>query len=131
MKKNKELEEKDIAIDREMDFDCANGIQIVCYIETWFDTNKKFHVHTNAEEGTWVNMYAKYDPFKDTLSIECVLSSDSGTRPFSYSPTSAESVLIKYMITQKIWAEHKQTPREFCEAYLADVSEQQNKEVNK
>ena len=131
MKKNKELEEEDIAIDREMDFDCANGIQIVCYVETWFDINKKFNVHTNAEEGTWVNMYAKYDPFKDTLGIECVLSSDSGTQPFPYSPTSAESELIKRMITQKIWEENKQTPREFCEAYLADVNEQQNKEVSK
>lgn len=74
MKENMELERKDLVIDRDMEVDCDIGQQITCYIETWFDVDEKFRIRTNADEGTWLNMYGKYNPFADTLRIECVIT---------------------------------------------------------
>lgn len=125
MKENNELERKDIIIDRDMEVDCDEGTQITAYIETWFDVDKKFNVHTNGDEGTWLNMYAKYDPFKDTIRIECVVSRDDGDQDFEYSPTKSEADLIKEMITEKIKELHGQTPQEFCDEF----TEQSNIEM--
>ena len=57
MKDNLELERGDIVIDRDMDVDGDMGQEITVYIETWFDVDKKFGIHTDADEGTWLNMY--------------------------------------------------------------------------
>lgn len=122
MKENMELERSDLAIDRDMEVDCDIGQQITCYIETWFDTDKKFRVHTDADEGTWLNMYGKFDPFADTLRIECEISGDDFSDAFDYQPTAAESQLIKDMITVKIREVHGQTPKEFCDS-LCDTGQ--------
>ena len=115
MKDNLELERGDITIDREMDVDCDIGQEITVYIETWFDVDKKFGVHTSADEGTWLNMYGKFNPFEDTFRIECEISWENGSSYFDYEPTAAEAQLIKDMITEKIEEEYGQTPQEFCE----------------
>ena len=115
MKDNLELERGDIAIDRDMDVDCDIGQEITVYIETWFDVDKKFGVHTSADEGTWLNMYGKFNPFEDTFRIECEISWENGSSYFDYEPTPAEAQLIKDMITEKIKEEYDQTPQEFCE----------------
>ena len=115
MKDNLELEQGDIVIDRDMDVDCDIGQEITVYMETWFDVDKKFGVHTSGDEGTWLNMYGKFNPFEDSLRIECEISRDSGSSYFDYEPTAAESQLIKDMITEKIMEEYGQTPQEFCE----------------
>ena len=125
MKDNNVLERKDMVIERDMEVDCDEGTQITAYIETWFDVDKKFMVHTDADEGTWLNMYAKYNPFEDTLRIECVISSDDADQYFDYSPTKAESDLIKEMIAEKINELHGQTPQEFCDEF----TEQSNIEM--
>lgn len=117
MKRNHELESGDIAIDRDMEVDCDIGQQITVYIETWFDVDRKFQIHTDSDEGTWLNMYGKYDPYEDTLRIECVISSDDGDDCFDYEPTKAEARLIKDLITEKIREVHDQTPEEFCEEF--------------
>ena len=122
MKANNELEHKDIVIDRDMEVDCDEGTQITVYIETWFDTDKKFMVHTDGNEGTWLNMYAKYNPFEDTLRIECVISCEDGDQNFEYSPTKAESDLIKEMITERIKEVHGHTPQEFCNEFITDTN---------
>ena len=116
MKENMELERKDLVIDHDMEVDCDIGQQITCYIETWFDTDKKFRIKTDSENGTWLNMYGKYDPFADTLRIECVISGDDFSDEFDYQPTAAETQLIKDMITEKIREVHGQTPKEFCDS---------------
>ena len=115
MKDNLELERGDIAIDRDMDVDCDIGQEITVYIETWFDVDKKFGVHTSADEGTWLNMYGKFNPFEDTFRIECEICWENGSSYFDYEPTPAEAQLIKDMITEKIKEEYDQTPQEFCE----------------
>ena len=118
MKRNNELERTDLAVDRDMDVDCDIGQEITVYLETWFDVDKKFGTHVNSDENTWLNMYGKYNPFEDTLRIECEI--DSGGNPpneyFDYEPTESESQLIKAMITEKIREEYNQTPQEFCES---------------
>ena len=118
MKDNLELERNDIAIDSDMEVDGDIGQEITVYIETWFDVDKKFGVHTSADEGTWLNMYGKFNPFEDTLRIECEISRDDGSSYFDYEPTAAEAQLIKDMITEKIKEEYGQTPQEFCEEII-------------
>ena len=99
MKENNELEQKDIAVDSDMEVDCDIGQEITAYIETWFDADKKFGIDTASEDGTWLNMYAKYTPFADTLRIECEISRDSGSSYFA----------------EKLMQTHGRTPQEFCE----------------
>ena len=115
MKQNNEIERADIVIDRDMDVDSDTGHEITAYIETWFDVDKKFGIHTRADDGTWLNMYGKFNPFEDTLRIECEISRDSGSTYFDYEPTDAESHLLKDMITEKIQDVYGQTPQEFCQ----------------
>ena len=109
-----------LAVDRDMEVDCDIGHQITCYLETWFDVDKKFGLNIADEDGTWMNMYGKYNPFKDSLRIECEISRDDGSEYFDYTPTEAESALIKDMIAEKIREQWDQTPQEFCkEAFQA------------
>lgn len=115
MKENNELERTDIAVDSDMEVDCDIGQEITAYIETWFDVDKKFGINTASEDGTWLNMYAKYNPFADTLRIECEISRDSGSSYFYYEPTEAEAQLIKGMIAEKLMQGHGRTPQAFCE----------------
>ena len=117
MKENKELERSDIAIDREMEVDCDIGQEITAYIETWFDVDKKFNLQTGADEGTWLNMYGKYNPFADTLRIECEISRDDGSSYFDYEPSAGEAQLIKEMIAETMQKEYHRTPKEFCETF--------------
>lgn len=117
MTKNNELERKDIVVDRDMDVDCENATEITAYLETWFDVDKKFGANTKDDDDVWLNMYAKYNPFDDTLRIECEIDKPKGNKYFDYTPTEAEAKLIKDMIAEKIKAEYGQTPQEFCEQF--------------
>lgn len=119
MKENKELERADIAIDRDMEVDCDIGQEITVYIETWFDVDKKFSTHLNGDEGSWLNLYGKYNPFADTLRIECEIDTDDNTPNewFDYEPTENEAQLIKDMIAETMMAEYHLTPKEFCEEF--------------
>ena len=114
MKENNELERADLVIDRDMEADCDIGQEITVYIEAWFDADKKFGLNIADEDGTWLNLYGKYNPFEDTLRIECEISREDGSEYFDYTPTEAESKLIKDMIAEKIWGQWHQTPQEFC-----------------
>ena len=120
MKENNELERSNIAIDSDMEVDCDIGQEITAYIETWFDVDKKFGIDTASEGGTWLNMYAKYNPFADTLSIECEVSREKGSSYFDYEPTADEAKMLKDAITEKIQHTHGQTPQEFCEKFYGD-----------
>lgn len=120
MNEKNELERGDIAIDRDMDVDCDDATQITVYIETWFDVDKKFHLDINGEDGTWLNMYGKYNPFQDTLMIECEISRQDKSTCFDYEPTEAEASLIKEMITEKISEEYGKTPKEFCMEFWSE-----------
>ena len=116
MKKNLELERNDLVIDSDMEVDCDTGHQITVYIETWFDSAEKFAGFVDTSDIDWINMYGKYDPFADTLRIECEANyPDQRIVSFDYQPTEAEAKFIKEMITEKIREVYNQTPQEFCE----------------
>ena len=117
MTQNMELECSDLVIDRDMEVDCDTGEQITVYIESWFDVDRKFHINTASDNSTWLNMYGRYNPYWDTLMIECVISSEDAEDSFDYEPTAAEAHLIKSMIAEKILEVHNQTPTEFCEGF--------------
>ena len=104
-----------LEVDRDMEVDCDIGYQITCYLETWFDVDKKFGTNTAADDDKWLNLYAKYDPFADSLRLEFTVTTADSCEEGEYVPTNAEAQLIKDMITQKIREEYGQTPQEFCE----------------
>ena len=89
MKQNNERERNDIRIDRDMKVD-DDGRQITAYIEMWFDVDKKFGIHTANEDTTWLNLYAQYNPFEDTLRLFGEISREDGSESFEYTPTKAE-----------------------------------------
>lgn len=121
MKENKELERDDLCVDADMEVDCDIGQEITVYFESWFDVDRKFGTHILDEDGAWLNMYGKYNPFADTLRIECEISRNSGSEYFDYEPTAAETRLMKEMIAEKIIEEYRQTPQDFCNSFRDDA----------
>jgi len=115
MKENNELERTDIAVDSDMEVDCDIGQEITAYIETWFDVDKKFGTDTAADDDKWLNLYAKYDPFADTLRLEFTVTTADSCEEGEYMPTDAEAQLIKGMIAEKLMQGHGRTPQAFCE----------------
>ncbi len=113
MKENNELTRDDIAIDSDMQIDDDVEQEILVYIETWFDVDKKFRIDTASDDSAWLNMYGRYNPFEDSLRIECEISRQDGSSYFDYKPTKAEAQLIKNLITEKIREVYNQTPKEF------------------
>ena len=122
MKRNNELEAKDLRID-DLQVDDEWQQVIVAYMETWFDVDKKFHLDINSQDVTWLNMTVFFNPYKDTVSILCAIDSDEGCEDFYYEPTNSEAEFIKDMIAQKLQIECDQSPREFCEQYFDEVQE--------
>lgn len=112
MKKNKQLEFSDLRIDPELDID-FNTNEISVYLETWFDVDRKFDLHINDDDDTWLNMYARFNPFEDTLKIDCVIDSPNNHQSFEYKPTDDESTLIKNMIKDYIYIEYGENPKDF------------------
>lgn len=103
-----------------MEVDCDEGREIAVYIEAWFDVDKKFHIDTASDDDTWLNMYGRYNPFDDSLRIECEISRQESSSYFDYEPTKGEAQLIKDMIAEKIQEDYHQTPQEFCEDYYGE-----------
>ena len=117
MKENNELERSDIVVLRDMEIDDESGQEIIAYLETWFDVDKKFGTDTATDDEKWLNLYAKYNPFADTLRLEYFISKDAECEEGEYTPTEAEAALIKEMVTEKIQQEYGQSPQEFCNYY--------------
>lgn len=115
MRKNNVLTRDDISIDHDMQIDSDEGREIIAYVETWFDVDRKFHIDTASDDDTWLNMYGRYNPFNDSLRIECEISRQDNSSYFDYEPTKEEAQLIKDMIAEKLREDHNQTPQEFCE----------------
>lgn len=115
-----EFTKDELDVDRDMDIDCDIGQEILVYFECWFDVNKKFNLTIPHDENTWLNMYGRYNPYEDTLSIECEIDREDGSSYFDYIPTNNEVQLMKDLITAKIQEVYHQSPKEFCEDILDD-----------
>ena len=118
---NNQLESDDIRVDYEMDVDCDIGQEITCYIEIWFDVDSKFHINTDDDD-IWLNMYAKYNPFEDTLRVECEIDNGTDSQHFECVPTRAEAQLLKDKITEKIAEVYEMAPQELCDQFAEDSS---------
>lgn len=92
------------------------GSAVEVQLETWFDAGRKFGVDLSADDA-WLNLYARYDPFKDTLAMAYEVSTDEVSEMYDYQPTVSEAELIKDMIAEKIQELYNQTPQEFCLAF--------------
>ena len=122
MKENNELERSDIRVGDDMQVDCDIGQEITAYLETWFDVDRKFGTDTALDDDKWLNLYAKYNPFEDTLKLECIIDNgETKGEDFEYEPTEDEAKLIKEMITEKIRDDYGQTPQEFCLSVTEDM----------
>ena len=99
-----------LAVDRDMEVDCDIGHQITCYLETWFDVDKKFGTNTAADDDKWLNLYAKYDPFADTLRLEFTVTTADSCEEGEYMPTETEAQLVKDMIAEKLKRYLKEQP---------------------
>lgn len=119
MKQNGVFTKDDLAVDRDLQIDEDIGQEILVYFECWFDADKKFGIDT-SDENTWLNMYGCFNPYEDTLTIECEIDREDGSSYFDYIPTDAEEQLMKDLITEKIQEMYQQTPKEFCESVLDD-----------
>ncbi len=123
MTENWELERNDIEIDRELQVAYDNPYQIEAYLELWCNVREKFNIDFKEDE--LLDMYAFYNPFDDTVKSECIITygDERGTKTtFDYEPTDAEKQLIKEMITEKIKSEYGQTPQEFCNSEIEEMS---------
>lgn len=115
MKESNELTWADLNVDPEIEVNDKGELEV--YFEVWFDVDKKFSLHINDEDGTWLNMYAIWNVAEDNLRIECGISRPNSSTYFDYEPTSSEAALIKEMIREKCWQAHGCTPEE----YIADI----------
>ena len=121
MKENNELERSDIRVGDDMQVDCDIGQEITAYLETWFDVDRKFGTDTASDDDKWLNLYAKYNPFEDTLRLEYTVTTATAYEDGDYEPTEDEAKLIKEMITEKIRDKYGQTPQEFCLSVTEDI----------
>lgn len=71
--KNGEFSKGDLLVDPDMEVDLENGT-VTAYLETWFDVDEKFGIHTADEDHTWVNLYASYTPGTGAFQMEYVIS---------------------------------------------------------
>lgn len=118
MKDNYEWEENDLFIPRYMEVDSNIGQEITVYIGAWEDMREKFGIKTDNDMYIPIDMYAKFNPYADTLRIECKISAADNrlNMTFDYDATDAERKLIKMLVIDRIKAAYKQTPKEFCES---------------
>ena len=119
MNANGEFTKDDLAVDSDMEIDCDISQEILVYLECWLDADRKFGIDTSQNDA-WLNMYARYNPYEDTLTIECEIDRDDGSSYFDYFPTDAETQLMKDLITEKIQEVYHQSPKEFCESAFDD-----------
>ena len=127
MKENNQLEHSDLVVEPDMQVDCDIGKEIICSFEMWFNADKKFNIHTADSDGTWLNMYGRYNTYEDTLRIECVIDTDDEkpNQTFDYEPTSEEAKMIKELIIEKIRKEYGMTPEEFCEDKRKEIQNEE------
>lgn len=120
------LEKKDISIreDYDLDFEKQN---MLFPVETWFDVDKKFGVNTNGDEGSWVNLYATYNPCTGEIKIPYTVDTEDGTFGREYIPTDEERDLFRSLMEQFCEKRNKMTCRE---AYITAYAEHNEDEIS-
>ena len=112
------LERDDMSISEDYDLDFEEQNMLFPF-ETWFDVNKKFGVNTNSDEGSWVNLYATYNPCTGEIRIPYTVDTEDGTFGREYIPTDEERDLFQRLMEQSCEKRNKMTCREaYITAYV-------------
>lgn len=118
---NNELTRNDINIEPdniEVYFDDPKVISF--YIQTWFDVDKKFNINILDEDDTWLDMNGKYNPYTDSLHLDCFIERPEDSEHFEYEPTENETKMIIGYLEEMIKSRYDQTPKEFLEEGLEE-----------
>ncbi len=118
MKDNYEWEQGDLLIPYYMEVDSDAGREITAYIGAWEDMSGKFGVKADRENGVSLHLYAKYNPYEDTLRIEGEIDAEDGRpgKTFDYDAPDCELKLVKMLVIEAIKDNYRMTPEEFCES---------------
>ena len=119
----REFSREELQVDGEPEIE-EDGKTITACLETWFDVDRKFGLHTRDED-TWVNLYARYTPSEDRLSMFYIVCGRANEQCSSYLPTPNEEKLVKELIREKLREQYGQTPEEF----LREASEEPEEEM--
>lgn len=112
-----ELNSGILSVNNDIYVDDSEPREIAAAFECWFNVEDKFALRLQKESDVWLNMYGKYNPFEDTVKIECVIDKPKENIYFDYTPTENEKSTIKNLITEAIRKVFDQTPEEFCEEF--------------
>lgn len=86
-------------------------------LETWFDVDEKFGLHTRDNDNEWVNLYADYYPYTGRVDViyEHVADyppAEYGTEDFDYAPTEEECRLLTAVFNDCCRQLYNQSPAE-------------------
>lgn len=84
-------------------------------LETWFDVDAKFGLHTRDNADEWVNLYAYINPKDNHIWMSYWVESDTSTKCYPYQPTANEAALILRMAEEYVKARWGQTLKEYYE----------------
>ncbi len=101
-----------------------DGTSVTSYIGTFFDVNKKFAVNVCAEDGSWVNFYARYAPESNELSCYYFINKEnSQSETMEYFPTEKEKNLIISLMEEFCQKEYNTTIMNLLEEFNAELNE--------
>lgn len=106
------FERGDIEMTDDIELDAEHSCLYIT-LDVWFDVDKKFGINVNADDSTWVNMFANYQPFTDELRIFYDIDTDSNIYEREYIPTDEEREMFVNAIQQECIQENGMNCREF------------------
>ena len=115
--KVKEFTKSDIRITDEV---LVEGCELEFYVETWFDVDAKFGLHTRDKADEWVNLYAYINPQNNHVRMVYFVESNTKSEEHEYHPTANESVLILRMSKEYVRDRWGQTLKEYYEGSKAE-----------
>jgi hypothetical protein len=86
---------------------------IFVYIETWFDIDEKFGTHTKEHDDWWINLYARYNPFKGELVMPYTIVKPDKEESYEYYPNEEDKALVIAMIEEAVWECEGCSPRDY------------------
>ncbi len=116
MKENYEWEKEDLLIPYYMEVDSESGQEISAYIGAWQDMSEKFGIKTDKDNGATLHLYAKFNPYEDTLRIKGEIETDDNepNKTFDYDAPECERQLVKMLIIEEIQDAYRMILLEFC-----------------
>lgn len=116
------LEKSDLEFYGELEFESDTGCMSL-RVETCFDVDKKFGLHTADDEDTWVNMYIGYNPFNKDVSVVYFVRTENGDFGRNYEPTDSEIKMMTNFMEESCIKEMKLNCRDVLIRYFMEDAE--------